>query len=109
MKHVCVWLIRLYQKFLSPLKRNPCCRFTPTCSAYALEAFMKRGFFVGFWLTFTRILRCNPFCAGGYDPVPPKKIPKYQRNKTDGKESVPNPGADNDENNPQNQQENGSV
>ncbi len=43
---------------------------------------MKRGFFVGLWLTVTRILRCNPFCAGGYDPVPEKKhkrIPKYQR------------------------------
>jgi putative component of membrane protein insertase Oxa1/YidC/SpoIIIJ protein YidD len=45
---------------------------------------MKRGFFVGLWLTVTRILRCNPFCAGGYDPVPEKKhkrIPKYQRDK----------------------------
>lgn len=43
---------------------------------------MNRGFFVGLWLTVTRILRCNPFCAGGYDPVPekrPKRIPKYQR------------------------------
>ncbi|MBE6549103.1 MAG: membrane protein insertion efficiency factor YidD [Ruminococcaceae bacterium] len=86
MKYVCAWLIRLYQKFLSPLKRNPCCRFTPTCSAYALEAFMKRGFFVGFGLTVWRILRCNPFCAGGYDPVPPKKIPKYRRDTKDGEE-----------------------
>ena len=80
MKYVCVWLIRFYQKFLSPLKRNPTCRFTPTCSAYAVDAFMKRGFFVGFGLTFWRILRCNPFCAGGHDPVPErkhKKIPKY--------------------------------
>lgn len=82
MKYVCIWLIRFYQKFLSPLKRNPCCRFSPTCSAYALEAFTKRGFFVGFGLSVWRVLRCNPFGAGGYDPVPPKKIPKYQR---DGK------------------------
>lgn len=87
MKYVCVWLIRLYQKFLSPLKRNPCCRFTPTCSAYALEAFMKRGFFVGFGLTVWRILRCNPFCAGGFDPVPPKKIPKYRKDKKDGEKN----------------------
>ena len=47
---------------------------------------MKRGFFVGLWLTVTRILRCNPFCPGGYDPVPEKaakRIPKYQRDKSD--------------------------
>lgn len=82
MKHVCILLIRFYQKFLSPLKRNPCCRFSPTCSAYALEAFQKRGFFVGFFLSVRRVFRCNPFCAGGYDPVPPKKakkIPKYNK------------------------------
>ena len=78
MKYVCIWLVRLYQKYLSPLKRNPTCRFMPTCSAYAVEAFTKRGFFVGGALTAWRILRCNPFCAGGYDPVPPKKIPKYK-------------------------------
>lgn len=42
---------------------------------------MKRGFFVGLGLSVWRVLRCNPFCAGGYDPVPPKKIPKYQRDK----------------------------
>lgn len=97
MKHVCIWLIRFYQKFLSPLKRNPTCRFTPTCSAYALDAFTKRGFFVGAWLSFKRVLRCNPYSAGGYDPVPEKKsrngkgekfvsakrIPKYQKDKED--------------------------
>lgn len=90
MKHVCVWLIRLYQKFLSPLKRNPSCRFTPTCSAYAAEAFIKRGFFVGLFLTVKRILRCNPYSAGGYDPVPekkktPKRIPKYQKDTVENK------------------------
>jgi hypothetical protein len=42
----------------------------PTCSEYAIEAFQKRGFFVGMILTVWRVLRCNPFCAGGYDPVP---------------------------------------
>ncbi len=72
MKYLCILLIRFYRKFISPLKR-PCCRFTPTCSKYALEAFEKRGFFIGFGLTVWRILRCNPFCAGGYDPVPEKK------------------------------------
>ena len=77
MKHFMIWLIKLYRKYLSPLKR-PCCRFTPSCSAYAIEAFQKRGFFVGFILTVWRILRCNPFSKGGYDPVPEKgfKNPK---------------------------------
>ena len=71
MKYVMIWLIKLYRKFISPLK-PPTCRFTPTCSAYAIEAFRKRGFFVGMILTVGRILRCNPFCKGGYDPVPEK-------------------------------------
>ena len=70
MKHVCIFIIRLYQKYLSPLKPYPTCRFTPTCSAYAIEAVQKRGFFIGLGLTVWRILRCNPFCKGGYDPVP---------------------------------------
>ena len=73
MKHLMIWLIRLYQKFISPLK-PPCCRFTPSCSTYAIEAFKKRGFFVGLALTVWRILRCNPFCKGGYDPVPEKGL-----------------------------------
>ena len=81
MKYVMIWLVRLYQKVISPLK-PPCCRFTPTCSAYAIEAFTKRGFFVGFILTVGRILRCNPFFKGGYDPVPEKGLrnPKNIRN-----------------------------
>ena len=61
---------------------------------------MKRGFFVGFGLTVWRILRCNPFCAGGYDPVPPKKIPKYRKDKKDGEEgslSEDQKSDDNDE------------
>ena len=72
MKHLMIWLIGLYRKYISPLK-PPCCRFTPTCSAYAIEAFQKRGFFVGFGLTVWRILRCNPWSIGGYDPVPEKR------------------------------------
>lgn len=71
MKHVMIWLIGLYRKYISPLK-PPCCRFSPTCSAYAIEAFKKRGFFVGLILTIGRILRCNPLFKGGYDPVPEK-------------------------------------
>ena len=74
MKYICIWLIRFYQKFLSPLKKTSTCRFYPTCSSYAIEAFQKRGFFVGFILMVTRIARCQPLCAGGWDPVPEKGL-----------------------------------
>lgn len=70
MRYICVLLIRFYQKFLSPLKRNPTCRFRPSCSAYAVTAYLKRGVIMGTLLTAWRILRCNPMCPGGYDPVP---------------------------------------
>ncbi len=72
MKYLFIGLIKLYQTCISPLK-PPCCRFYPTCSSYALEAFQKRGFFVGFGLSVWRILRCNPFGGMGYDPVPEKR------------------------------------
>ena len=85
MKHVMIWLIGLYRKYISPLK-PPCCRFTPTCSAYAVEAFQKRGFFVGLALTVWRILRCNPFSKGGYDPVPEKKV-RVKRNQRIGRDN----------------------
>lgn len=62
-------LIRFYQVCISPLK-PPTCRFTPTCSAYALEALRKHGLFKGSWLAVRRILRCHPWGGSGYDPVP---------------------------------------
>ncbi len=74
MKRICIFLIRAYQKILSPKKTRPTCRFSPTCSCYAIEAFEKRGFFVGLILTIGRIFRCQPFCAGGWDPVPEKGL-----------------------------------
>ena len=83
MKHVMIWLIRLYQKTISRIK-PPCCRFSPTCSAYAIEAFKKRGFFVGLILTVWRILRCNPFSKGGYDPVPEKGFRNPKNKGTEG-------------------------
>ena len=70
MKTFCIFLIQLYRKYLSPLKGTPSCRFTPTCSEYALEAYRVHGFFVGTALSLWRVLRCNPFGKGGYDPVP---------------------------------------
>ena len=54
----------------------PCCRFTPTCSEYALTAFERYGAVKGLYLSVKRILRCNPFCKGGYDPVPYPKEKK---------------------------------
>jgi hypothetical protein len=63
-------LIRIYQKYLSPLKIRTHCIYTPTCSQYAIEALEKYGVFVGTFLACKRILRCNPFAKGGYDPVP---------------------------------------
>ena len=59
--------IRFYRKYL---RHAPCCRFTPTCSQYALEAIGKYGPLKGGYLAVRRILRCNPFHPGGYDPVP---------------------------------------
>ncbi|MCQ2435916.1 MAG: membrane protein insertion efficiency factor YidD [Clostridia bacterium] len=69
MRHIAIFLVKLYRRFISPLK-PPCCRFTPTCSQYAIEAFAEWGFICGLGLSVWRILRCNPFCRGGYDPVP---------------------------------------
>ena len=64
-----ILLIRLYQVTLSPwLGKN--CRYVPTCSNYGIEAIGKYGFFKGGWLTFKRILSCNPWGGSGYDPVP---------------------------------------
>jgi putative membrane protein insertion efficiency factor len=64
-------LVRAYQRWISPLKRVPTCRFAPTCSAYAAEAIARRGAVVGLALAIGRVLRCNPLFAGGFDPVPP--------------------------------------
>ena len=69
MKRLFTAPIRFYRRYISPLK-PPCCRFYPTCSAYALEAIEKHGILKGSLLAVYRILRCNPFCKGGYDPVP---------------------------------------
>jgi putative membrane protein insertion efficiency factor len=66
---ILIWSIRQYQRFLSPLLGQNC-RFHPTCSQYAVEAIGKYGALVGMYYALRRILRCHPFCAGGYDPVP---------------------------------------
>ena len=69
-KRAVLWLIAFYRKYISPIKRHPTCRYVPTCSQYALEAVEKYGAFKGGLLALWRIVRCNPFSKGGYDPVP---------------------------------------
>ncbi|RBY89131.1 membrane protein insertion efficiency factor YidD [Blastococcus sp. TBT05-19] len=61
--------VRCYQREISP-ERRPCCRFTPTCSAYAIEALEAHGALRGSWLTVRRLVRCRPGAAGGHDPAP---------------------------------------
>ncbi len=75
MKHIFIFLIKGYQKFISPLLGSNC-RFYPTCSQYAIDALKIHGAFKGSALAAYRILRCNPFVKGGFDPVPPKLTPK---------------------------------
>lgn len=64
-----VMLVRGYQVAISPLL-PPACRYTPTCSQYAIEALRRYGALKGGWLTLRRLGRCHPFRAGGHDPVP---------------------------------------
>lgn len=69
-----VLLIRGYQRAISPIFQavsGPRCRFHPSCSDYALEAVQTRGFFIGLALATWRLMRCQPFTKGGFDPVPP--------------------------------------
>ncbi|HOJ11397.1 MAG TPA: membrane protein insertion efficiency factor YidD [Clostridiales bacterium] len=68
MKNVLIGAIRLYQKYISPLK-PPSCRFYPSCSQYALDAIKKYGSIKGTFMSVRRILKCHPFNPGGYDPV----------------------------------------
>ena len=80
-KRALLRLIDFYQRRLSGLKRQPCCRFTPTCSQYASEAIERYGALCGGGLALWRLLRCNPFCRGGYDPVPQSLGPIFKRRR----------------------------
>lgn len=64
-----IYIIRFYQKFISPFL-PPACRYTPTCSNYAIEAIQKHGAFKGTWLAIKRIASCHPWGGHGHDPVP---------------------------------------
>ena len=68
MKKFVLFLIKLYRKYISPLS-PPTCKYEPTCSMYAVQAIDKYGLLKGGPMAFFRILRCNPFSKGGYDPV----------------------------------------
>ena len=67
MKYILIGLIRVYQ--LLPFKSHSMCKYTPTCSNYAIDALKTYGSIKGIFLTIKRILRCNPFSKGGYDPI----------------------------------------
>lgn len=71
MSFISIVLIKFYQRVISPFLPNSC-RFYPSCSNYSIEAFQEHGFFKALYLTVNRVLRCNPYCKCGYDPVPSK-------------------------------------
>jgi hypothetical protein len=68
-------MLRLYKSAISPWL-PPACRFQPTCSEYAIEAVQVHGTARGLWLTVKRLARCQPFCRGGFDPVPAPRSPR---------------------------------
>jgi len=82
-------MIKNYQQATS--NKNPTCKYHPSCSNYALDAYKNYNIFYATWLTIWRILRCNPFSKGGYDPIPkfkkkyiqPNQIPKDKIDETD--------------------------
>jgi hypothetical protein len=90
------WPIRLYQCTLAYLLGGHC-RFTPTCSQYALEAVLRHGVVKGWWLAICRVCRCHPLCRSGYDPVPPAPDDMHdsgaETQRRAEKESGPGDGA----------------
>ena len=70
MSRVLLALVQFYRRYISPHKGRPCCRYIPTCSRYALTAISRYGAWKGGRMAVWRVLRCNPFSKGGYDPVP---------------------------------------
>ena len=90
---VALWLlpVRLYRRFVSPLKTTGSCRFQPTCSRYAIDAVREWGILCGTAMTAWRILRCNPFSRGGYDPVPTRQEVKERLAARRGKNRTPSP------------------
>ena len=86
MRTLIIGLLRLYKEAVSPYL-PPACRFTPTCSEYAMDAVRLHGVFKGMGLAIWRILRCHPLCKGGYDPVPEPSPASYQTLSTNSLQS----------------------
>ena len=80
MKSFLIYIISLYQKYISPYKGTKCPYF-PSCSNYGIEAIKEPGAIKGFFMAFWRVLRCNPFSKGGFDPVPENRKMKYVKVK----------------------------
>lgn len=78
-----IYPLRIYQRYLSPLKGVSSCRFHPTCSSYAIEAIEVHGALRGSFMGLLRVLRCHPFHPGGYDPVPAKRVPSVTTARSD--------------------------
>ena len=86
MKTILIVLIKFYRRAISPFLPDSC-RFVPSCSQYAIEAIGRFGAIKGCILAIFRILRCNPFCRGGYDPVPDRFTLK-RRSQTEIEEQI---------------------
>lgn len=82
MKYIFLFIVKIYQKFISPLKK-PCCKYYPSCSAYAVEAFEKHGAIKGLVLAVWRLLRCNPWSLGGIDHAPDRFFLYTLKNRAD--------------------------
>lgn len=87
-----IGLLRAYRVAISPLY-GQVCRYHPSCSAYALGAVTTHGSVRGSWLTLRRLLRCHPWAAGGYDPVPPRTAPPRSSRAHAGSSPSPQQGA----------------
>ncbi|HEU5036096.1 MAG TPA: membrane protein insertion efficiency factor YidD [Nocardioides sp.] len=87
-----IGFLRLYRLLVSPLY-GQVCRYHPSCSAYALGAVTEHGSLRGTWLAVRRLVRCHPWAAGGYDPVPPRSDPSESSRASAGPTPSPQQGA----------------